>query len=66
MNLAVFLLGMALASLLGLGRGSMRRYLVAAALGLLVATPTFPVVEAVGYLSRETCLLYTSPSPRDS
>lgn len=54
MNVAVFLLGLALAGLLGLGRGSMRRYLVAAALGLLVATPTFPVVEAVGYLSRET------------
>ncbi|WP_243028046.1 phosphonate ABC transporter, permease protein PhnE [Thermus albus] len=54
MSLALFLLGMVLAGFLGLGRGSMRRYLVAAALGLLVATPTFPLVEAVGYLSRES------------
>ncbi|GAB5602951.1 hypothetical protein FJNA_14760 [Thermus sp. FJN-A] len=53
MSLALFLLGMALAGLLGLGRGSVRRHLVAAALGVLVATLAFPLAGAVGYLSRE-------------
>lgn len=54
MSLVLFLLGAFLAGLLGLGRGSVRRYLVAGALGVLVATPAFPLVGAVGYLSRET------------
>ncbi|WP_243093333.1 phosphonate ABC transporter, permease protein PhnE [Thermus thalpophilus] len=53
MSLAFFAAGLSLAGLLGLGRGSVRRYLVAAALGILVASPAFPLVGAVGYLSRE-------------
>ncbi len=53
MSLALFLAGVALAVLLGLGRGSVRRHLVAAALSILGASLAFPLVGAVGYLSRE-------------
>jgi len=53
MSLGLFLSGLLLAGLLGLGRGSVRRYQVAAGLGLLVASAAFPLAEAVGYLSRE-------------
>jgi hypothetical protein len=54
MSLALFFTALFLAGLLGLGGGSVRRYQVAAALGLLVASAAFPRAEAVGYLSRET------------
>jgi len=53
MSLGLFLSGLLLAGLLGLGRGLVRRYQVAAGLGLLVASAAFPLAEAVGYLSRE-------------
>jgi phosphonate transport system permease protein len=54
MIFALFFTALFLAGLLGLGGGSVRRYQVAAALGLLVASAAFPLAEAVGYLSRET------------
>ncbi|WP_018111222.1 phosphonate ABC transporter, permease protein PhnE [Thermus igniterrae] len=54
MSWVLFLSGMLLAGILGLSRGSVRRYVVAGALGLLGAIPAFPLVHAVGYLSRES------------
>ena len=54
MSFALFFTALFLAGLLGLGGGSVRRYQMAAALGLLVASAAFPLAEAVGYLSRET------------
>jgi phosphonate transport system permease protein len=48
------LLGAVIGVLLGLVRGSMRRLIVAALLGLLVAFVAFPFSRSSGFLSRET------------
>ncbi|MDX2004048.1 MAG: phosphonate ABC transporter, permease protein PhnE [Meiothermus sp.] len=48
------LLGAAVSLVLGLMRGSVRRLIVAAGLGLLVAFVAFPFSRSSGFLSRET------------
>lgn len=46
-------IGFAAAALSGLAKGSMRRLIVAGALGILIAWAAFPFSRAVGFLSRE-------------
>lgn len=48
------LIGLGVALLSGVAKGSMRRFTVAAAAGILVAFVGFPFSRSVGFLSRET------------